>query len=320
MRGHLMRMFTPAQHVHILENNSSNVDAAEAYTAACGKPVSRQLVRYWRMLFLDNKGNMAATDRALKEMRKFIKPQPDDDLGELRIPEVAERILVIPDQHVPYHHPDMLAFLCAVRDQIDPDLVVNLGDELDHHALSFHDSDPNLDSAGAELERARPFLAEFAAEFPEQLVCHSNHGSMTFRKAKAHGIPVQYLKRYRDVLFPDGGGEGWSWAYAWRIRTPLGHVLFKHQTSGALSDAAHNQANLCVGHSHGQYSIEYAASSAHLYWAMYSGCLIDKDSLAFAYGKHTQRKPVLGCSVILEGRPMLIPMILNSDGRWVGEI
>lgn len=314
-----MRLFTKAQHMALLDEFKDNSDAAAVYTAkANGRVISRQLVRYWRELFEDNDGNLAKTDRALKEMRSFIKPEPDDDIGSILLPEVAQSILVIPDQHIPYHHQDMIPFLVAVRDAFNPDLVVNLGDELDHHALSFHDSDPNLDSAGAELEKSRPTLAALEREFPHMLVCHSNHGSMTFRKAKAHGIPVAYLKRYREVLFPDGGGEGWSWQYAWRIQTEMGHVLFKHQATGILSDAAHNQANLVVGHNHGNFSIEYAASSAHLYWGMYSGCLIDKDALAFAYGKHTKNKPVLGCSVILRGRPMLIPMILDSAGRWVG--
>ena len=31
-------------------------------------------------------------------------------------------------------------------------------------------------------------------------------------------------------------------------------------------------------------------------------------------------KPIMGCSVILEGRPMLIPMIMNNDGRWIGRL
>ena len=27
-------------------------------------------------------------------------------------------------------------------------------------------------------------------------------------------------------------------------------------------------------------------------WALTSGCLIDKDALAFAYGKHSKNKPI----------------------------
>lgn len=322
MRGPLMRIFTKEQHTAILKRFPDNAQAAIEYSRASGKDVTRQNVRYWRKIFIDNGGNLAGTDRQLKAMRTFIKPQPDDDIGEdIYIPDMCHRILVIPDQHIPYHHPDMFRFLAAVAEKFDPDLVVNLGDEVDSHALSFHDSDPNLDSAGTELEKSLPVLAAMERMFPNTLVCHSNHGSLVYRKAKAHGIPVQMIKRYRDILFPETGAPGWSWSYGWRVNTPLGPVLFKHQPSGSvLIDAAHNQANLVVGHLHGDYGIQYSASSAHLYYGMNTGCLIDKDSLAFAYGKHSLRKPIIGCAVILEGMPMLIPMLLNEDGRWVGNL
>lgn len=318
----LMRRATKEQHIEILERFDNDTTAAEFYSGFIGKQVSRQNVTYWRRIFLDNKGSRAATNRQLMNMREFIKPEPEDDIGaNLFIPEQAKRILVIPDIHAPYQHPDTIAFLVAVRDKLNPDLVVNLGDEVDMHSMSFHDSDPNLDSAGTELEKAKEFLTLLHEEFPEMLICHSNHGSMLFRKAKAHGIPVQMIKKYRDVLFPDCSAPGWSWKAGWRIQTPQGVVLFKHQAAGdPLGDAAHNLSHLVTGHEHGKYDISYAASSARLYWAMRSGCLIDKDALAFAYGKHSRNKPIIGCSAIVQGQPMLIPMILNEDGRWTKEL
>jgi hypothetical protein len=321
MRGSMMRLFTKEQHIAILSANESNKKAADAYYGASGKKVSVPLVRYWRMIFIDNAGKLSTTDNQLKQHRVLIKPQPDDDISDISfIPERAESILVIPDIHAPYQHADTLPFLKAVRDAFSPDLVVQLGDELDYHALSFHDSDPNLDSAGMELERGKLFLKALAREFPEVLVCHSNHGSMVFRRAKAHGLPVQLLRTYRDIVLPEVANHGWSWAYSWRVNTPLGEVLFKHQTTGILADAAHNSCNLVVGHNHGNFSVEYCASSSHLYYGVYSGCLIDKDALAFAYGKHSMKKPIIGCTVILNGRPMLIPMILNAAGRWIGKL
>jgi hypothetical protein len=211
-------------------------------------------------------------------------------------------------------------FLRAIKESFPIDLVVNLGDELDYHAMSFHDSDPNLESAGTELEMGKVLLRELHKLFPELLLCHSNHGSMVFRRAKAHGIPVQLIKRYRDIVFPEHGAPGWSWAYSWRVNTPLGTVMFQHQSSNVLSDAAHNGCNLIVGHSHGNFGVDYSASSAHLYYGGYAGCLIDKDSLAFAYGKNSSKKPIVGCMVILNGRPMPIPMILNNEGRWIGQL
>jgi hypothetical protein len=143
---------------------------------------------------------------------------------------------------------------------------------------------------------------------------------MLFRKAKAHGIPVQMLKSYREVLFPKMNAEGWSWAYEWIINTPLGRVMFRHQSADPKSDAAHNRCNLLVGHNHGKFGIEYAASSDYLYWGATGGCLIDNDAMAFAYGKHTKNKPIVGCTVILEGRPMLIPMVLDNEGNWIGRL
>lgn len=321
MRGSMMRLFTKEQHIKILSENPNNQRAADAYYAHSGKVIARSTVSYWRDIFLKHEGNLSKTDNDLKQRRVLLQPQPDDDIADISfIPECAESILVIPDIHAPYQHPDTLQFLRAVKQAFEPDLCVQLGDELDYHALSFHDSDPNLESAGTELEQGKLFLKCLVHEFPNLLVCHSNHGSMVYRRAKAHGLPVQLLKKYRDIVIPSVSNHGWSWAFSWRINTPLGEVLFKHQTTGILADAAHNSCNLVVGHNHGNFSVEYSASSSHLYYGAYAGCLIDKDALAFAYGKHSLKKPIIGCMVILSGRPMLIPMVLDTTGRWIGEL
>ena len=68
-------------------------------------------------------------------------------------------ILCISDLHIPYHHPQAFDFLKALKKKIKPDLIVNGGDELDKHALSFHDSDPDLPSAGDELKQSKKYLS-----------------------------------------------------------------------------------------------------------------------------------------------------------------
>jgi predicted phosphodiesterase len=64
------------------------------------------------------------------------------------------RILVISDQHMPFQHPDMFDFLSAIKKRYKPTRIVNIGDEIDNHDLSFHDSDKDLPSAGYELKLA----------------------------------------------------------------------------------------------------------------------------------------------------------------------
>lgn len=342
----LINMFTKAQHQAILSKFASNTDAALAYNIALAygsqddvavfdqetlaefgphlsvgeqEVISRQLVRYWRNIFIEHEGKKAATNNGLKEARKLIQPSPTDDIGNTQVPEMCERIMVIGDLHAPYTHQDALAFLKHVRDTYKPDMCVQVGDETDGHAISFHDSDPNLDSAGVELEKAKVILEKVHELFPNLLVCDSNHGSLVYRRAKAHGLPVQFIKKYRDILFPEHGAPQWSWADAWVLNTPLGPVRFQHQVSGDfMLNASHERTSLVLGHEHGRFEVQYAASSTALYFGAYAGCLIDRKSLAYAYGKLTRKKPIMGVLLITNGCPQLVPMLLSEDNRWVG--
>lgn len=318
----LITLFTKEQHTRILTENNNNADAAKAYDATLGwnQPVvSRQLVNYWRKIYIDNNGSKRAAVQAEKEAVKLINPSPTDDIGDTEVPEVCRRILVVGDLHAPYTHPDAIDFLRHVRDSYAPDMVIQVGDETDGHAISFHDSDVNLDSAGVELEKAKVVLEKLHDLFPNLLICDSNHGSLVYRRAKAHGLPVQFIKKYRDILFPEHGARRWSWADAWVLNTPLGPVRFQHQVSGDfMLNASHERTSLVLGHEHGRFEVQYAASSTALYFGAYAGCLIDRKSLAFAYGKLHRKKPILGVMVITDGCPQLIPMLMNDEGRWVG--
>lgn len=321
-RINAIKLFTKEQHQEILSKYKSNVEAAAAYNEASGlsEPVVyRQLVKYWRRIYEAANGSKVKANKGLVEVRKLIQPSPTDDIGDTDVPDMCRRILVVGDLHAPYTHVDAIPFLKHVRDNYGPDMVVQVGDETDGHAISFHDSDPNLDSAGVELEKAKLVLEQVHELFPNLLVCNSNHGSLIYRRAKAHGLPVQFIKKYRDILFPEHGAPAWSWSDAWVLNTPLGPVRFQHQVSGDfMLNASHERTSLVLGHEHGRFEVQYAASSTALYFGAYAGCLIDSKSLAFAYGKLHRKKPILGCMVITDGCPSLIPMLMDENGRWAG--
>lgn len=321
-KTNLIALFTKEQHQIILGKHLDNTAAAKAYNESLGwnsPVVYRQLVAYWRKIFIDHGGKKGEAIREEKQAVKLVQPSPSDDIGNTDVPDVCRRILVVGDLHAPYTHPDAIDFLRHVRDSYVPDMVVQVGDETDGHAISFHDSDPNLDSAGVELEKAKVVLEKLHDLFPNLLICDSNHGSLVYRRAKAHGLPVQFIKKYRDILFPEHGAKKWSWADAWVLNTPLGPVRFQHQVSGDfMLNASHERTSLVLGHEHGKFEVQYAASSTALYFGAYAGCLIDRKSLAFAYGKLHRKKPILGVMVITDGCPALIPMLMNDSGRWVG--
>ncbi len=227
-------------------------------------------------------------------------------------------ILIISDQHFPYAHPDILPFLKACKKAFEPDYIVNIGDEVDAHALSFHDSDPDLPSASDELRLARQQLKPLFKLFPEMTVVESNHGSMIYRKAKHFGLPRDYIRSYREVL---QAPQGWDWTDELVLDTNAGPVMFRHQfKKNPLIFAQQMAMSVVQGHFHESFDVQYVSTPNKLLWAMTVGCLIDKHALAFAYNKTNTKRPIIGVGVILKGLPYLIPMVLTKAGRWVGKL
>ena len=71
-----------------------------------------------------------------------------------------ESVLVISDLHIPYHHKDSFKFLQKIKKQFKPDTVINIGDLLDFHAISFHEHNPDLPSIGDELTVSKGYIKE----------------------------------------------------------------------------------------------------------------------------------------------------------------
>lgn len=228
------------------------------------------------------------------------------------------RILVISDTHAPFNHPDLIKFLQAIKDKYNPDRVIHIGDEIDSHAMSFHDSDPDGFSAGEELKRAREVVWQMEDIYPRVDVIESNHGSLWYRKAKHHGIPREIIKSYEDILQT----KKWVWHDRLTITMPdKNQVHFHHGQSANYLQASKNCGMSYVqGHFHSKFGIQYWGNTPSLKWSMNVGCLIDDDSLAFAYNKTTMERPVIGCGIILDSQPKLLPLIMKRGGRWNGRL
>ena len=78
-----------------------------------------------------------------------------------------KRILVISDMHLPYQHKDSIIFLKEIKKEYKPDMVVNIGDLLDFHAISMHEHNPDLYSAGHELDKAKEYIKQIEDIYPE---------------------------------------------------------------------------------------------------------------------------------------------------------
>lgn len=235
---------------------------------------------------------------------------------KLKFQFTKKTILFISDCHIPYHHKDLIAFLRYLKKKYKPDLIVCLGDLLDFHDLSFHDSDPALDSAMPELIRSRKVIKEIEKLFPEMIIVGSNHGDLPLRKAFAAGIPGSFIKSYNDIY---GVGKGWQFVDDLMIVDKEKSIYVAHGiTKNALKLAQQRGVNHVCGHYHCQFKIEYVSNPRDLLWGMNAGCLIDSKALAFAYNKLQLNRPVIGTGLCVNGEPMLEPMQLDKHGRWVG--
>ena len=228
-------------------------------------------------------------------------------------------VLILSDMHIPFNHQDLLPFLKAVKKKYKPDRVICIGDEIDSHAMSFHDSDPDLMSAGDELRAARKIIKEVEKLFPKMDLVDSNHGSLYYRKAKAHGIPKCAILPYNDLL---GVGKGWKWHQELTIKLSNGQQCYFHhgRSADVVKTATSHGMPAVQGHYHEKFKIEYWGNTLQLAWGMSVGCLIDDESFAMAYNNTNLKRPVIGLGMIVNGLPELVPLIKNKNGRWKGKL
>jgi hypothetical protein len=228
------------------------------------------------------------------------------------------RILVISDTHAPFQHPDTIKFLKAIKAKYKPDRVIHIGDEIDSHAMSYHDTDPDSFSAGEELKRGREVIWQIEDIFPKVDVIESNHGSLWYRKAKTHGFPREAIKTYEEILRT----KKWKWHFELTLRLPNGQPCYFHhgRSANALVASQHRGMPIVQGHYHEKFNIQYWGTTERLNWGMNVGCLVDDKALAFEYNNSNLKRPVIGLGMIIDSQPKLIPMVLKSNGRWNGRL
>jgi len=75
-------------------------------------------------------------------------------------------ILIIGDTHEPFCHPRYLDFCKRQRDKYKPKHIVHIGDEVDNHAISYHEHNPEGYSPKDEADLAEERLHKWYKEFP----------------------------------------------------------------------------------------------------------------------------------------------------------
>lgn len=218
-------------------------------------------------------------------------------------------VLIIGDTHEPFCKEGYLEHCLKVQKEYNCGTVVHIGDLVDNHAVSYHESDPDGRSPGDEFKAALDNCEKWYKAFSEVLICIGNHDRLPFRKAYTAGLPKNWLKSYQEMF---NSPKGWKWDFVHKVNG----VIYQHGTGmsgemASINAARENRQSTVIGHLHTVSNIRFLASHKDLIFGMNVGCGIDHTKYAFAYGKENTRKPVVSCGVVINGKlPINIPMNL----------
>ena len=222
-------------------------------------------------------------------------------------------VLVIGDTHAPCMRSDYLPFLKRVYKKYKCDRVVHIGDLVDWAAISYHPKDTRLMNSKKEFRDAKKQVARIYKTFPDCTWLIGNHDALPGRKASDVGLPDDILMDYESLW------EVWGWEIVHRYdQIEIDGVLYQHgdrgrsgQINGAFLNAQEEHKSVVQGHLHAQMAVNYFANNRTRLFGMQVGSGCDSSRLAQQYGKKYNKKPLLGCGVVLNGVKAIVePMKL----------
>lgn len=203
---------------------------------------------------------------------------------------------VFGDTHIPFDHPNYLQFLKDTFQKYNVDQVVCMGDLVDNHAISRHQTETCAKSAYDELDMSIERVAKYVEAFPNVKMCIGNHCTILQRQAATLGIGDRFLKPYNELFkLPD----------TWEIEPffIIDNVLYKHGIgctgrNGAINAAIAERMSTVIGHSHSFAGIDYSANKRSIIFGMNVGSGVDNSAYAFNYSAESKNRSILGCGIV----------------------
>tara|TARA_R100001463_G_scaffold15126_8_gene39550 strand:+ start:2524 stop:3189 length:666 start_codon:yes stop_codon:yes gene_type:complete len=203
----------------------------------------------------------------------------------------ARNVLVIGDLHEPFCLDGYLDWCLEQYYDYGCSEVVFIGDVIDNHFSSYHETSADGMGGAEELEFAIKRIARWRNAFPMATVIIGNHDRIIMRKAQTSAIPSKWIKSYKEVL------ETPDWNFVERYEKD--NVQYIHGEGGtARSKCRADMMNTVQGHLHTQCYTEHYVGKKFRVFGTQVGCGINHKAYAMAYAKYGKR-PAVGCAVIL---------------------
>tara|TARA_R100000479_G_scaffold170650_1_gene113534 strand:+ start:654 stop:1319 length:666 start_codon:yes stop_codon:yes gene_type:complete len=215
----------------------------------------------------------------------------------------SSNVLVIGDLHEPFCLDAYLEFCIEQYDKFNCNEVVFIGDIIDNHYSSYHETNPDGMSGGVELDLAIERIARWYKAFPKATVIIGNHDRMIMRKAQTSDIPKKWIKSYKEVL----NTPKWNFVE----RYVKNNVQYIHGEGGtARTKCRADMMNTVQGHLHTQCYTEHYVGQNYRVYGTQVGCGINHESYAMAYAKYG-KKPAVACAVVLNDGTLPINLLMS---------
>ena len=290
--------------MYLIEDELGNKYKVEKLSKFCEeKNLTVRLIRYTNPKWKDVEG------KRYQEYHKGFKILSEDieadivELEEEKIEDMSGNVLVIGDLHTPFVKDGYLKFCKKIYNKYKCNRVVFIGDILDNHYSSYHETIPDGHGAEKELLMAKKQIAEFYREFPIANVCIGNHDRIPNRKSVTSGLSSHWIKDLKEVLCT----ENWDYSEYFIIDD----VEYTHGTGRkAINRSRQDMISVVQGHYHSDSYINFfVGKNSKRTFAMQIGCGIQESEYAFAYGKDFA-KPHINVGIVINGN---LPIIEYMD-------
>ena len=241
-------------------------------------------------------------------MSKEIRPRLKGNIKKAykNLIKKENRVLVIGDLHEPFCLDGYLEFCKEQYAVNNCNKVVFIGDIIDSHYPSFHETDPDGMGGGDELDLAIRKIAKWYKAFPDADITIGNHDLIVMRKAFSGGIPKRWIKSFNEVLET----PGWNFV----DEVVIDNVLYCHGIgSKAINKAKNNMQSTACGHYHIEAYVHWFVGKMQKIFAMQVGSGLDVKSYAAAYGRWFP-KPSISIGIAIGGHTAYnVMMDLDKD-------
>ena len=181
--------------------------------------------------------------------------------SRIKIPK-REIVGVISDTHIPFEHPNYLKFCVDTFKRYGVTRVVHIGDLVDNHAISRHQSETSAMSAESEYAVALKRVGLWTKAFPKLTLCTGNHDLIPHTQAATLGMPEPFLKTLREL---------WMLPKGWNIvpEVIIDGVYYFHGIGStgktpAYNRMANNRMSTVQGHTHSRFGVAYHANPTNI--------------------------------------------------------